>query len=277
MTVAAVEAFFLPGGGGAALFALHHVPNGGPVRGALLYLHPFAEEMNKVRRMAALQSRALAQAGFAVLQLDLRGCGDSSGELAQASWDDWRDDAAQGLAWLRQRHPDVPAWLWGARAGGLLASELAAGQPDLAGLLLWAPVPSGRTHLQQFLRIRSAGALGEGGGGPTMEALRATLDAGGEVEVAGYRLPGALARGLGAARLQAPPPAARVVWLEVSPRAEAGLPPAAQTLVAQWQTQGLAVQAETVNGPAFWQTVEIEDAPALIAATLHALDTSPTA
>ena len=51
-------------------FALHHRP-AGPPRGLVVYVHPFAEEMNKSRRMAALQSRALAEAGFAVLQLDL--------------------------------------------------------------------------------------------------------------------------------------------------------------------------------------------------------------
>jgi pimeloyl-ACP methyl ester carboxylesterase len=45
-------------------------------------VHPFAEEMNKSRRMAALQSRALAAQGYAVLQIDLFGCGDSGGDFA---------------------------------------------------------------------------------------------------------------------------------------------------------------------------------------------------
>lgn len=47
-------------------------------RGSIVYIHPFAEEMNKSRRMAALQARALTLAGFAVLQLDLIGCGDEA-------------------------------------------------------------------------------------------------------------------------------------------------------------------------------------------------------
>ena len=41
----------------------------------------WAEEMNKARRMAALQARLLAENGYAVLQIDLHGCGDSSGDL----------------------------------------------------------------------------------------------------------------------------------------------------------------------------------------------------
>ncbi len=39
----------------------------------VVHVHAFAEEMNKSRRMAAMQSRALAAAGFAVLQIDLLG------------------------------------------------------------------------------------------------------------------------------------------------------------------------------------------------------------
>jgi len=45
---------------------IHHAPRAGAVRGKLVYVHPLAEEMNKSRRMAALQSRALAAAGYAL-------------------------------------------------------------------------------------------------------------------------------------------------------------------------------------------------------------------
>ncbi len=74
------------------------------MRGAVVYVHPFAEEMNKSRRMAALQSRALAAAGFAVLQIDLLGCGDSSGDFGDASWDEWIDDVLLAVRWLRGQH-----------------------------------------------------------------------------------------------------------------------------------------------------------------------------
>ena len=53
-----MEPFFLPTTDGQRL-CIHHSP-AGPARGAVLYLHPWAEEMNKARRVAALQSRALA-------------------------------------------------------------------------------------------------------------------------------------------------------------------------------------------------------------------------
>ena len=79
---AAQHAFFLPDARGGQRFCIHHAAQGPVRRGQVVYVHPFTEEMNKSRRMAALQSRALAGAGFSVLQIDLAGCGDLSYWLA---------------------------------------------------------------------------------------------------------------------------------------------------------------------------------------------------
>ena len=99
------EAFFLAStrGEGDQGFCLFYPAQSHVVRGLVLYIHPFAEEMNKSRRMAALQARAFAQAGYAVLQIDLHGCGDSAGDFGDATWEHWIDDVVQGCHWLRQR------------------------------------------------------------------------------------------------------------------------------------------------------------------------------
>jgi hypothetical protein len=49
------------------------------------------------------------------------------------------------------------------------------------------------------------------------------------------------------------------------------LSPAATRTLQAWQQAGWQVQAQSVQGPAFWQTVEAEEAPALLAATLTAV------
>ncbi len=57
-----MEVFFLQGAQGQ-LFSVYHPSSlSGPARGGLVYLPPFAEEMNRARRMAALQARRLAAA-----------------------------------------------------------------------------------------------------------------------------------------------------------------------------------------------------------------------
>lgn len=241
----------------------------------MLYLHPFAEEMNKARRMAALQSRALAAAGCAVLQIDLLGCGDSSGDFVDATWAAWRADVLAGYRYLRERSA-APLVLWGLRAGCLLAAEAAAELPEAADFLFWQPVVSGKQHWQQFMRLKMAGELTTdralGRAKAVGEELRSRLAAGQTIEIAGYEVAPALATGLEQAELSPPPGRhGRVVWLETSLRDEATLAPVAVQRIEQWRAAGFAVEARVVRGPAFWQTTEIEDAPELIAATLTAV------
>jgi len=278
------EPFFLdtePGPPGRR-FCLHHVQQG-PLRGLVVHVHPFAEEMNKSRRMAALQSRAFADAGFAVLQMDLIGCGDSTGDFGDASWAQWVADVVAACRWLKHRHDDaaqgepaLPLWLWGHRAGALLAVQAAQQLDTPCNFLFWQPATTGKPLLQQFLRLKAASDLIGGQAKAVMALLRDELAAGRSIEVAGYTLSAALCSGLEQALLKPPalsaPNIGRMVWIELSSQQEATLSPAAAISSAEWQAAGWAVHTQVAQGPAFWQTTEIEDAPALLAASLAAIN-----
>lgn len=274
------EAFFLPVGAGQR-FCLLHPAQGGAIRGLVLYIHPFSEEMNKARRMAALQARALAEAGFDVLQIDLLGCGDSSGDFGDATWQSWVNDVVQGCHWLRRRSNThdaclhkVPLWLWGLRAGCLLTVEAASQLSEACNFLFWQPSAAGKPLLQQFLRLKVAGGMLNGNAKGVTENMRQQLADGSSVEVAGYSLSSGLASGLEQAVL-APPArtgqARRLEWFELSSREDASLSLISEKTIAQWQQSGVAVGSHIARGPAFWQTSEIEEAPALIAATTAAI------
>ncbi len=252
------------------------------MRGLVVHAHPFAEEMNKSRRMAAFQSRTLADAGFAVLQIDLIGCGDSTGDFGDASWAQWVADVAAACHWLQRRHGDTahrepapPLWIWGHRAGALLAVQAAQQLDTTCNFLFWQPATTGKALLQQFLRLRAASDLIGGQAKAVMALLRDELTAGRSVEVAGYTLSATLCSGLEQALLKPPtltaPDIGRVVWIELSGQENATLSPAAAISSAEWQAAGWAVQTQVVHGPAFWQTTEIEDAPALLAASVEAI------
>lgn len=264
-------AFFLPvaTAPNSQRYCLFH-PAQGDVRGAVLYLHPFAEEMNKARRMAALQARLLAENGYAVLQLDLHGCGDSSGDFGDATWESWLADVHAAHAWLRSRCA-APLWLWGLRSGCLLAAEAVRRLDVTANFLFWQPVVSGKQYLQQFLRLKVAGEMMSGESKGVMETLKAQLAAGQSVEIAGYALSAGMARGLESAELSPPTQPGRLHWFEVSARPEATLAPASLKRIEQWQAAGCAVDSAVLPAPTFWQTTEIEEAPALLDATLAAL------
>ena len=248
---------------------LHHPERSTP-RGAILYVHPFAEEMNRCRRMAALQARALARSGWLVMQIDMLGCGDSAGDFGEATWSAWCDDVSRAAQFLRDRSGTAPL-LWGLRTGALLACETAK-TSEVRGLVFWQPVLSGKQFLQQFLRLKAAGEMiAQGDRERTgTRALREQLERGEPVEIAGYTVSPGLALGLESAELDPPAAAMRVLWLEVAAGAE--LSPASRTRLERWQAAGQRVEPRAVEGPPFWQTLNITEAPALIAATTAAIE-----
>jgi len=254
---------FLQGAQGP-LFVLHHPP-AAPVRGAVLYLPPFAEEMNKARRMVALQARRFAATGLHVLLPDLYGCGDSGGDFSQARWELWLTDLRQCLAWLEPQAADN-LYLWGLRGGALLASALLEDSPpeSVTQVLFWQPIASGEQMLNQFLRLRFAAEMMQGQQASTKQ-LRAQIDAGQSLEIAGYELHPELAAALARARLK--PPTVPVTWLELSSN-ERPLAPASQRVVTAWREAGVAVTAQTIVGEPFWSTQEITEVPALLDATM---------
>lgn len=258
------QPFFLPAGeaGPGQRFCLHHAANPAvAARGAIVYVHPFAEELNKSRRMAALQAHAFASAGFHVLQVDLYGCGDSSGDFGDARWSLWRNDLALASTWLRDHYPGQ-LYLWGLRLGALLALDCVHRlRPD--GVILWQPVLSGQAHLHQFARLQSAARLfGDA-------ALGADRD-----EIAGYALAPALADAIRAQQAAPLPPPCAVHWLELTIAnhdTQPTLPAASQLVVERWRQAGASVSARALCGTPFWNSSDIAEAPLLLQASLEAV------
>lgn len=262
-----IEPFFLESPRGS-LFCLYSTPTDTPPREAILYFHPFAEEMHKSRRMAALQARALAHAGYAVLQVDLTGCGDSAGDFGDATWDIWRNDASSAHAWLAAQVAG-PITLWGLRLGASLAVDVAPALTRISRLLLWQPVLNGEQFLTQFLRIKLASEmLGKSQAQIGTKEMRAQLEAGESIEVGGNRLSSAMARGLINLNLMGLSPACDVEWIEIGSNASNDIAPASQRIVDAWRSKQAPVRTQTVQGDPFWVTQEITECSALVEATL---------
>lgn len=257
------------------LFALFLPPSADtPPRGSVLYVPPFAEEMNKSRAMAVSAARAFAAAGWGVLLPDLFGTGDSEGDFGDARWEGWCGDLAAAAAWLAQRCPGASV-VWGLRLGALLALDaVQRGALDARAFLLWQPTSSGEQALTQFLRLRLAATLRDGEP-ETPASLRARLAAGESIEVAGYALHPELAAAIDACRASPPAPDRPTAWIEVVAESGRALSPGARRTLDAWTASGCAVQASAVVGEAFWGTQEIAAAPALIAPSLAFLQELP--
>jgi exosortase A-associated hydrolase 1/exosortase A-associated hydrolase 2 len=267
-----IRPFCLRGARGP-LLAIYYAPAAeASLSGDILFVPPFAEEMNRCRAMVALQARALSRIGIGTLVLDPHGTGDSSGDFSEASWESWRDDLKRGVEWLRSRANGCHA-LWGVRLGAVMAADLAAQDSGIGRLLLWQPVTSGKNYFTQFLRIRIAAEMHTRDGIKTTDGLRRRSAAGEAVEVSGYRIGPDLARMLDQVRL--PDASAlsslRLSWFDVLPAAET--PSANARLVDDYKSGGVALDYRPVIGPAFWQLHERTLAPALLEATLETVST----
>ncbi len=263
-----VEPFFFDAEPGTR-FSLYHAPAPQVApRGAILYVHPFAEELNRSRRMASQMARRFAAMGFAVLQIDLFGCGDSCGDFNAARWELWKRDLATARAWLAERSTG-PMYLWGLRLGGLLALDYAAGAP-VDGIILWQPFLNGRTCINQFLRQRGAGPDGgtcAGEPAPTSSALRAQLVARGVLEIDGYELAAPLAQAIDACDAAAlAPPGCAVHWFATGIPAPVRLGAAAARLRQRWAASGATLHFTALEGVPFW-TGQCPECPALLEAT----------
>ena len=259
------EAFYLPVQSGKR-FAIFYPAEAQKSLGTFVYIHPFAEEMNKSRRMVALQARAFAKLGYSVLLIDLYGCGDSDGDLNEATWEIWKQDISSAIKWLSVKNPGS-LHLWGLRLGATLGLDLWQASPEIfESALLWQPVTKGETFMTQFLRLAIAGeALRDSKGGLTTTILRQQLSAGEVVEVAGYPLTGNLIKSIDIQKAENFDVIEKTIhWLDVKTNITSGIAPATQNLIEKWKAKGINLNYQLVEGDSFWGTQEIVEVPALI-------------
>jgi len=270
-----MEPFFINSPSGT-VFALYHPPEDQPgVRGNILFIPPFAEELNRSRHMINRQARAFAKTGYGVLILDLFGTGDSEGCFGNATISLWQQDILAALSWLEKKS-GKPAILWAMRSGALLAADLVRQYPGLTDqLILWSPVGNGRKFVTQYMRIKLAANLSNNTDGTrnSLKELWAELESGHSLEIAGYSLSPDLAHGLSALSLSKTklPRELSVKWIDISPIDPPALSPAAQRVIEYWESNGTVVSAAAVNDKAFWTLQEPEWAGAYIDQTLKLL------
>lgn len=268
--------FFVSGTAGR-LFCVYHEPCGNAEeRGHLLFVPPFAEELNRSRHTVTRMARSLARCGWGVLLLDLYGTGDSQGLFEECRWETWRDDVMTAHAWLRERGCDSIG-LWGLRLGALLATEVVADHPDLfSRLVLWQPVISGKKFLNQLLRLGTASAMTDTGAPPiSTTELGRRLAAGESLRIAGYPIAPSLAHVLEVLDLTKLELSSKtpVLWIEVIRGEPAELSASSLEVLNIWKARGTNATKVTVIDRPFWSLQSLDPvwADELIAKTIEAL------
>ncbi|MCB1843971.1 MAG: hydrolase 2, exosortase A system-associated [Halioglobus sp.] len=259
----AVRPLFL-GEYGERVFTLQFAPSG-KIRGHIVYLPPFAEEMNRCRSAVADQARAFAARGFACTLLDFFGTGDSDGQLQDASLARWHDNVRLVVDHL-QRESAAPLLLWGLRLGGLVALDFASRREyPVSDIILWQPVTGAAVFVNQMLRQRIAMLSMRGLPAEKTVEIRERLARGEQVEIAGYTVSGQLLEDLEAVDVAAMGSlcSGQIHWLEHVMDSDRDVGPAAARAIAVLESQGNSVAVHKFCGPQIWQVANRESAKEL--------------
>jgi exosortase A-associated hydrolase 2 len=261
-----LQPFFIEGSKGR-LFCLFSPPKNEQMN-TFIFLPSFAEEMNRCRVMVAMQARMLVAQGHGCLLLDYYGTGDSEGDFSDTTWEQWQSDALAACQWIINQNQNRIV-LWGVRLGALMAVELANQQPELfSRLLFWQPVLDAQSFLTQFFRIRVAMLMDRGEPKETTQQMRAQLQQGNNLEIAGYSINPKLVETLDSKKISSlKDTKIPIDWFEVIMDADGDISPAGQKVINDWRQRSISVRPHCYQGPAFWQLHERELTPDLLEKT----------
>ena len=110
---------------------------------------PFAEEEKCVRRVLTEIALDLQRAGHSSLLFNFSGTGDSEGDFADATLDNWRDEIVAMCELVQHRKPNAKVHLLGVRLGASLAAQVAE-KCAVENLVLLEPVLDGKAYLAQL-------------------------------------------------------------------------------------------------------------------------------
>lgn len=257
-----LEPFFLDTAAGTLSLLLRSPSS---AKRCVLFVPPFAEEMNKCRRQIVETALLLVDAGYAVLCFDLFGTGDSEGEFHDATWAIWRENVTSAIAWIREKGLELDAVI-AARLGCSLAVQaFEDARLRVRSTALWQPVESGRQFMTQFLRLRVAASMMQDGGTETVQDLKACLARGEEVEVAGYCLNGELWQAVEQLELTSHinEGLGRLSMWEIGRNPEGELSVPGKRLLSSARERGLVVSANYLPGEPFWSSTETVTHPEL--------------
>lgn len=239
------------------------VPNGV----AVVIFDPFGEEKKCAYRLLVRLARAGAAAGFAVWRFDHSGCGQSSGNHAQAGWRQWQAEA-EAVSRMAAGSPGTQRWVaLGVRLGALAAVH-AARQAGAAAVVLIEPILSGEDSLRDLERrqmIKQIVTAGDRSG----DGAAAAWERGHAVDLGGFEIGPELAIPLRAETLAEHlgdlPPEVPLQVLRVS--GAKGLPPAWAPL-AERAAAVAPGAAQVVRDKPFWGQLEYYESDVVIDAVL---------
>lgn len=237
------------------------------LRGHIIYLAPFGEEMNRCRNAVAEQARRFASRGYRCTVLDLFGTGEALGELADATMEDWVTGIEQCV---NDSNAEAPLIFWGCRLGAPLLCHYLQQHPPSQPVdaLLWQPLVSGKSFVTQLLRQRAASRMEQGLEKQSKDEVMQMLADGGTLEVGGYALSERLLKAMEALELSVPgDQLGSVHWLEHDTGDGRPIAPKTQRAIDGMQANCSSFTLHRFGGAPFWQLHERDSHEAIVEVT----------
>ena len=118
----------------------------------------------------------LNRAGMNVLRFDYSCTGDSAGASEDSSVEAWLDDTDWAIDELKDNAMADDIIVVGLRMGAILGTLAAAKRDDVAHVLLWDPIVSGRAYLDEALGTPRPSSLAGVEGFPISPSLQKEID-----------------------------------------------------------------------------------------------------
>ena len=121
---------------------------------AVVICQPLGHEYIRAHRSLRNLATRLSQGGLHVLRFDYFGCGDSAGDLKDATFERWRTDVATAIDELKDMSGATRVSVVGVRFGATLALLATASRRDIDTAVLWDPVESGAVYIEELANLQ---------------------------------------------------------------------------------------------------------------------------
>jgi exosortase A-associated hydrolase 2 len=239
---------------------------------ALIFIPPFAEEMNKSRKMMKSILEVTAECGDGFL-FDLFGTGDSEGDFASASWGKWKQNLDDYVDFVMSRGNYTSIEFICLRTGSLLLNDWlndihqSNTEKAIDGIHYWNPVVKAQQFVTQFLRLKLAAEMMRSDGDKrTTKDLMAELQQNGQLEVAGYMLNKVLIDEMLTANISLPEHYDKTALFYYDVSGRGTLTPAI-TNAASSVRKAEDYNIHAIKGLQFWSTQEISMSEELLTMT----------
>ncbi len=186
-----VEFLYLLSGRNHKIFLAHYFPKACTSvdeHRVVILVPPFAEEMNRSKRMFVLCAQKLSEIGLNVICFDYAGTGDSEGEWGDFSYADWYQNFLDVYNYSQTKgfqSVDIISL----RFGSLLSADAIVNECiAINNCIFWDPVEKGESFIRQLIRTKIAAEMSLAENKSEKYNYLNELDQHGYIEIAGYKL-----------------------------------------------------------------------------------------